>query len=200
MSKNATKNKKNNNEYRKKEYSKKNNFEIKSYLWIIGLIIPIVGIVLYFVFKKKDKKESKKIITYSIVGLCIYAIGLIIFANRVGKYVQEPIVDNWYRDVTSGEKIVTIIGASYCSHCQEYKPVIEKLANKYKFKMYFFESDMLGADDLNKLEHTYQLEGFDGSVPFTFLVEDNRFITGKAGFASRELSIKYLTEIGVIKN
>ena len=45
--------------------------------WLISLLLPPVGIILYFI-KKKDNKIKKSIITSTIVGFCIYAFGFLI--------------------------------------------------------------------------------------------------------------------------
>ncbi len=186
-----------NNNYERLNNKGKKDF--KKYLSILGLIIPIIGFILYFIYRKNDKKLSLNILKFSIIGFCIYCIILLAFSQK-NNYVQEPIVDNWYKDVKSGEQVVTIIGTTFCPHCQEYKPVITALAKKYKFKLYFFESDILSKEDLDKLVNTYDLVDFDDYVPFTFIIKNDKYVTGKAGFANKESSIDYLKEFGVIKN
>ena len=68
-----------------------------------------------------------------IIGISIIVLGFIIIALN-GKTVdyKSRSVDDWYNDVMNKKEVLTIYGASYCSHCQEYYPVISKLASKYK--------------------------------------------------------------------
>ena len=144
-------------------------------------------------------KKNKKLLIISVIGFTLLFV-LFIFLIKGTYSMEEQTVDNWYNKSSSGETVVTIIGSSTCSHCQEYKPVITTLAKKYQFKLFFFEADKLNEDDSDKLYNTYDLESFDGRVPYTFIIKDNKFVISKTGFANREDTIEFLKENGVIKN
>ena len=168
--------------------------------WLIGIFLPFVGIVLYFVYKDKKKKVASSLLTSSIIGFCIYSIILLAVFNKTDDTIGEGSVSEWYQDVTSGKEIVTIIGSSGCPHCQEYKPVIKKLASKYKFNLYFFEIDNLSEEDYETLFNTYELTDFTDQIPFTFIVKDDKYINGNTGYANQDKTIEYLKEEGIIKN
>ena len=170
-------------------------------LWILlGLLFPYVGIILYFIWKKNKKEISSKLLTSSIIGFCVYSLALLIIFGKVNDNIGEGTASEWYSDVTSGKEVVTVIGASFCSHCQEYKPIIKQLAGKYKFKLYFFEIDTLPEEDQKIIENTYELTDMTDNVPFTFLVKNNKYVTGTTGFSNKDNTVSYLKKIGVIKN
>ena len=166
--------------------------------WVLGLALPPIGIILYFFNKNNDKIKSKELLKGSIIGFIIYLfLILIIFA---GNPEDKRTVNDWHVDVNKGDVVVTVIGASYCNHCQEYKPIIKSLAKKYNFNMYFFESDLLNEDDKDILYNTFELPNFEGYVPYTVIIRDGKPITGTTGFANKETTIDFLKENGVIEN
>ena len=181
----------------KKELNKEENYLL---WWLLGLFIPFVGIVLYFVYKNKKKKVASSLLTSSIIGFCIYAFTLLAIFNKTDDTIGEGTINEWYQDVTSGKEVVTIIGSSGCPHCQEYKPVIKKIAGKYKFNLYFFEIDNLNEEEYETLFNTYELSDFTEQIPFTFIVRENKYINGTTGYASQDKTIEYLKSMEIIKN
>ena len=177
---------------------KRENKNISILWWLLGVILPPVGIILYFVNKKKDKLKSKELLMGSIVGLIIYLFAILIIFTRVPE--DNRTVNDWHSDVNKGGVVVTVIGASYCSHCQEYKPIIRKLSKKYDFNMYFFESDILEQDKQDILYNSFELPEFNGYVPYTVIFKDGKPIASTTGFADKETTINFLKENGVIKN
>ena len=180
-----------------KKDNKKYKKEVKFPFWIIGLLLPPVGIILYFIKKKKKKseKESKSILTYSIVGLCIYAFTLLVIINNL----PEKSVNDWLEDVKSNKQVVTVVGLTSCTHCQELKPVITKLSKKYKFNLYFFEVDTTTEEENNIIFNTIELKDYDEHVPFTFVIENNEYVSGIIGYSNQEALEAFLVENGVIK-
>ena len=167
--------------------------------WILGLFLPVVGIILYFVWKKNKKYDAKNVLTGSIIGIVIALFGLLIYLSPSSDLEKHTVAD-WYEDVKANKEVVTVIGASYCSHCQEYKPVITALAKKYNFKLYFFEVDQLSKKEQAVLMYTYELTDYKDEVPFTFIVKNDEYTTSTGGFVSEENTLNFLKENGIIKN
>lgn len=178
----------------KKEKSKNISFV----WWILGLVLPPLGIVLYFMNRKKDKVKSKQLISGSIIGLLIYLLVFVVLSSKLPEDNRN--LNSWRTDINKGEYVVTVIGASYCSHCQEYKPVIKALANKYGFNLYFYESDILSDDEQSILYDTFELPDFEGYVPYTIIFKDGKPLKTTTGFANKDTTIEFLKENGVIKN
>ncbi len=127
--------------------------------WIISLICPVVGIILFFVYKNKDKELSGSSLKGSLLGICIYSVVLLYTSTHSTNYFDRSL-DEWYSDIKSGKTVVTVIGASYCDHCKEYKPVIKKLADKNKLNLYFYEFDLMSEKDQDRLTTTFEIGDF----------------------------------------
>lgn len=181
--------------------------------WLLGLILPPVGLILYLIWKKDRKQSAKSAGVGALIAAIIWAfVGLSFLLD--GKNVAKgpntlqlqnvknssEEIQNWYNDVSSGDYVVTILASSSCPHCKAYKPVITEVAEKEKFKMYFFEGDQLSNSDYKILTSSFELTNYEGSVPYTFIVHDKEFVSDTVGFKDEETTINYLINSGVLEN
>ena len=173
---------------------KKNN-----YLWIVGLLLPLVGLILIFTVFRKNKDAKSNLLVGVIVGFCLSAFALLAFSQRYSPYIVRS-VDEWYKDVSSGNTVVTVFGASYCSHCKEYKPVLFKIAKKYDLNLYYFQVDTMDQNDFNKLTTSFEIKDYTGSVPFTFVMKKGEYVGYDVGFQDEETTIEFFKNQGLIKN
>ena len=139
-----------------------------------------------------------------IIGIVLIIIGIVIIAlnGRTIDYKNRS-VDDWYRDISNGKTVITVYGASYCSHCHDYYPVIQKLATKYDLNLYFFEVDTLKSEDnasYDKLMNSFEVKDYTGSVPFTFIMSGGDYKAYTEGFVSRDYTVNFLKTNGIIKD
>ena len=120
--------------------------EFKSW-WIIGLLIPFLGLIIYFTNKGMNKNAKSNLFTSTIIGFGLWLlIGLSFLIKANEPVVVEPkeyTVAEWLVDTQESEPVVTVIGMTTCGFCQNYKPVITKLAEKYGFNLFFYELEEL---------------------------------------------------------
>lgn len=181
----------------------KNKTEFK-YWWILGLLIPPLGILLYCSKLIKMSNENRtNLLTGTIVGTGIWvfiALSFLISVNGTGpSQEKEYSVADWIVETKKSEPVVTVIGMTSCGHCQAYKPVIERLAEEEGFKLYFFETDALSQEDSEIVETEYEFETFENLVPFTFIVKEGKVIAENTGFGGEAEIVKFLLNNGVIK-
>ena len=180
----------------------KNNKEFNGW-WIIGLLVPFIGLILYYSNKRLSNQNRKNLLTSTVVGFGIWVfVGLsfLINVNGTGPTKErEYSVGDWIVESKKEEPVVTIIGMTSCGHCQAYKPVIEKLAEQEGFKLYFFETDDLSIEDAEIVENEYEFETFENLVPFTFIVKGGEVIAENTGYESETAVKEFLRNNGVIK-
>ena len=173
--------------------------KIKKYVFgIISLICPIIGLILYFIFKK-DNESKKSIVSGSIIGLCIYSCLLLYLSTHQIDYFDRSI-DSWEKDVKSGNTVVTVFAASFCEHCHEYRPVIKGLADQNHINLYFYEIDTLPEEDQKRLEETFPIQNYTGSVPYTFIMDGGQFVDSYVGYSNESAIRNFLLQYGIIKN
>ena len=174
---------------------KKNNLNIL--FGILGLICPIIGIILYIVWKKSDKEKSKHLMMGSIIGFLVYSIIILFLGTHSTNYINRDI-NMWEKDIKSGDTVVMVIGASWCSHCHEYKPMVTALANKNNINLYFYEIDTFEEDQANRLKNTFELPNYKGSVPYTVVFKNGVAVASHEGYESEQMMISFFMENGVL--
>lgn len=106
-------------------------------------------------------------------------------------------ITSWINDINSGKEVVTVIGSSTCPHCIAYKPVIERIAKKNNIKLYFFEANLLDSSDKNIITDIDSDKfSFSGSVPFTYIIRDNKYIADTVGYSDIDSIIYFLNNNG----
>ena len=149
--------------------------------------------------KKSSGKRNMKGLLIAIIGIIVFfGISLILPTGGEKKTVIKNDVTKWSTDVREGT-VVTVLASTTCSHCQEYKPVITRLAKENDFNLYFFELEELSQDEQNVVTTTFDLENFDGGVPFTFIVKNGKVVSDTIGFATEDDTVKFLKTNEIIK-
>lgn len=183
------------------------------WLWIlIGLILPPIGIILYFVWKDKRKNDGLKALKAGIAALCIWLFVGVSFlltdenANNMSSTELKTVdvslaseeIQNWYNDLDSGLGVITVIAGSTCPHCQNYKPIITDICEKENIKLYFFESDALSQDDYTILTNSINLQNYEGYVPYSFIVNNRNFVLDHTGELDEDGTRELLIEGGLL--
>ena len=106
-------------------------------------------------------------------------------------------VKDWLDRINSGDNVVTVIASSTCPHCQNYKPIIEKVCKDKNIKLFFFESDELNGDEYTALTETVELENYEGYVPFTFIVKNKKVVEDYTGEQSESDTIEMFEKAGI---
>jgi predicted bacteriocin transport accessory protein len=143
-------------------------------------------------------KKNKMPIIIAII-VVIFALFIVLIKVNNSNDIEGKTVAEWAEDVKK-EKVVTVIGLTTCTHCQEYKPQIISLAKRRGFNLYFFEVDTLSEEDQKTLTTTYDLADYTDRVPFTFIIDKGEYVTGRTGFSNINDMTEYLQEYNVIKN
>lgn len=180
--------------------------------WLLGLILPPVGLILYFLWKNNKKEDAKSIGTASLISLVVWLFVLLSFlitANsvktpnvlkEVDTTASSEIVKNWYKDLSDGNSVVTVLAGSECPYCQNLKPIIEASSQKNGYKLYFFELDLMSETDYDSISNSIVLEGFDGHIPYTFVINNKEFSGGHMGAMSEESLNEFLKHTDILKN
>lgn len=186
------------------------------WLWILlGIILPPVGIILYFVWKNKRKQDALKAGKAGLAALCVWlfvGMSFILTDNgdnnnkdestelkTVDVKLASDTIKNWYNDLNSGRGVVTVIASSTCPHCKNYKPIITEVCEKENIKLYFFESDELSEDDYTILTNSINLKNYEGYVPYTFIVKDRNFILDHTGEQDETATRDMLKKAGLLE-
>lgn len=99
--------------------------------------------------------------------------------------------DEWVKKTKEDQFVITLIGASYCSHCNNFKPIIEKISEKYEIPLYFYYVDEINDSDYNLIINEYDTN-YQKKVPHMFITKNGRVITNRTESMSENDLIEFL--------
>lgn len=104
-------------------------------------------------------------------------------SDLVDTNANDRTVSDWYKDTSSGRAVVTVLCESNNYNCSNYRPEIENLAKTKKFNLYYFNIDKLTDSERETLTKTYTFRTNTNLniLPFTFIVEGNKFVDSTIG-------------------
>lgn len=182
--------------------------------WILGLLLPPVGLILYLVWKNDRKADAKSVGTGALVSAIIWLFfGLSFLVN--GKDKETTTTDNnlkevtltgassdiqsWYADLQTDKTVVTVIALSYCEHCANFEPIITKIAEEYDLTLHIFNIDKLETVDSNALTGAYNLVQYEGASPYTFVAKSGTFLGDTVGEMDETNTLNFLKSIDALK-
>lgn len=138
-------------------------------------------------------KDKKNIIIIIVLGI---GLGYLLFNSNSN--LIELDYHNLENKINNKESFVVCISRTTCSHCNDYKPKLRKVANKYKINIYYTDIDKYTKTDLKKFNN---LISFDGGTPVTIFIkngEEKTTATRIEGDVSTDKIIDKLKKNGFI--
>lgn len=142
------------------------------------------------------KKNKKYIISIACIGLIGILVGYALFYNNSNLIkLNYNEIEN---KINNKDSFILCISRTTCSHCDNYKPKLSKIANKYNIKIYYTDIDTYDETEEKKFN---TIISFDGSTPTTLFIkngEEKTTATRIEGNVSTEKIIDKLKKNGFI--
>ena len=113
-----------------------------------------------------NKKKNIIIISISTILLIGIIVFLILNNNSNLKRIDYEKVSEM---INNKKDFVLCISRSTCTHCDDYKPKLKEVADKYGITIYYIDIDKETKDNQTKFN---DLIAFDGSTPTTVFIKD----------------------------
>ena len=146
-------------------------------------------------------KKYKGLILVLLVVCCFVALSFIGEGRETKANVESVFysdVEKWAEDVVSNKNVVTVIALSYCSHCKEYKPVLEQIAVENNLTVYWFEADLIEEKDYQTITSTVDFNEYTGASPYTAISNSGNVLAQTVGYANEEAAYSFFIENGLI--
>ena len=95
------------------------------------------------------------------------------------------------------ESFILYVGSSECSHCAEFKPVLEKAINKYKLDVYYIDMAELSA-----AKYQAVMKKIDGrGTPTLVYIEKGKTKTSPRieGESEYDTVVEFFQDLGLVK-
>lgn len=128
-----------------------------------------------------------------LIALCTLAI------TGCGK--ETELIDITYDDlaqkIKDKQSFVLYVGSSECSHCAEFKPILEKAIKKYKLKVYY-----INMANVSTARYNAVMKKIDGrGTPTTVYIEKGKTKTSPRieGESDYDTVLEFFHDLGLLK-
>ena len=144
-----------------------------------------------------NKSKKKALI---LGGIClVILVGAIIADLLLSKsYLKEIKYEQLVEKIEKKESFVVLFSQTTCTHCMDFKPKLERVANKYKLNIYYLETDLLDKETSKELKTKFSFSGTPTTV-FVINGEEKTAATRINGDVSEEKIVSKLKSNGFIK-
>lgn len=150
-----------------------------------------------------DKKKIKKFWNkYKLPIIIVVLLGVfVVLSTLIGDKIEKDEVDDWIEETKKEQYVVTLLSQTTCSHCTQFKPVVNEVVQEYgdNFMFKIFEIDTITNIAVrNKLIYAYDIK-FEGT-PHLFVTHNGKLL-GEFEDVERtkENLVEFLRSKGVIK-
>ena len=144
------------------------------------------------------KKAKKRALILG--GICLVILVGAVIADLVlsKSYLKEIKYAELITKIEKRESLVVLFSQTTCTHCMDFKPKLERVANKYKIKIYYLETDLLDEETSKELKTKFSFSGTPTTV-FITNGEEKTAATRINGDVSEEKIVSKLKSNGFIK-
>lgn len=143
--------------------------------------------------------KEKKIFILALITLFILILILIYNNNNNKSRLYELTTNEVIEKINNKDSFILCISATYCSHCNSYKPKLKEISKKYKIDIYYIDYDKYTD---NEIEEFKNYISFDGSTPVTLFInegEEKTTVNRINGNVSEKKIIEKFKNNGFIK-
>lgn len=134
----------------------------------------------------------KKFLVIVAALLCICGC-----SKNSGVSLKDISYDQLNEKFTNKETFVLYIGSSSCSHCAEFKPILEKVISDYKLDVYYINMANVSDSEYQAVKNKTNLQG----TPTVLLVKNGKSLTTNRIIGSKEYNdtVEFFKDIEYIK-
>lgn len=128
---------------------------------------------------------------------CVISIFLLVGCGNKITTVDEIDYDKYSTMIENKEDFILYLGSANCSHCSDFKPVLEKVIQKYQIDVKYVDVSLLDNKQYAVLQNKTKLQG----TPTVVFVKDGIVQTSPkvVGSLSYDKTVAIFEESGYIK-
>lgn len=143
--------------------------------------------------------EKKKL--YVIIALVVLLFVIIPVLVVLKNVESERMYKAFESTFASKNNEVVYLGRPTCSHCQNFRPKLDRLAGSYGFDYLYVNTDNLNSDMLDKVLEKLGVDPSKFGTPYTVVVKDNKVVAEQSGEVSKEEDLfNFFQKNGIISS
>lgn len=162
--------------------------------------------------KINNQNKSDKWGSIIIIGIALVIVfGLAIMVskekeNNNGNHINEITYSRYKEKIKSNDYTIVLLASPTCTHCIQYKPLMNKVADDYKLDIYYINVSSVSYDEyislhdnITVLKDIYSEEGQPSiSTPTTIIYKDGKELESILGNIKEKGFLDLLKRNGVI--
>lgn len=137
----------------------------------------------------------KKILSIIII---IMVIVCLTGCDKGNKYIKEVSLDKVKEMLANKKTFALYIGNKNCSHCNAYRPTLDKVLEDYKITIYHLDNSKLSDKEYEEFKSYINISGTP-TIVFITDGEEETTINRIVGETDEESTIEYFRTNGYIK-
>ncbi len=126
--------------------------------------------------------------------LCLVITGC---TDHSKKSYIEINYEEYKQKIENKEDFALYIGSTNCSHCQDFKPTLEKVINDYDLEIFYVDLSKLDQEQYN---HIWDWSAIEGTPEIIFIEKGNPKLFGRVEGAVSEVTlVNKLKSVGYIE-
>lgn len=151
----------------------------------------------------EDTEKSSRLTDIILVVAAIVAIAASIFifqsdANKNNK-LQELSYAEYQEKVDANEKFIVVIERTNCSYCQQYMPIVKKVAAEYDIDIYYINLENITSDEIESLVASNSFFEGEWGTPTTLYVEGSNTIDSINEYVEKDELVTFLKDNEIIE-
>lgn len=157
-----------------------------------------------------NKKDNSKLVNTCIIIGIVFLIGslVLMFNNKTKNHIKEIDYKEYTEIIQKDEYSVILLTQPTCSHCVNYKPYVNYVADEYKLEIYNIDLTKLSLEEYTAIHDKYRAikDEVDSEnnpaipTPVTLIVRNGEEVTSTLGNIGQNGFTRLLKNNGVIKD
>ena len=139
--------------------------------------------------------QKKQYLILGIVLVILILAGIIFLLTS--KKIKAINYEAYEHKFENKETFILYVGSKDCTHCQSFRPTLEKIVRDYRLDVFYLDVSTLNEEEYAKMENKTHLKG----TPTVVFVEEGRVKTSPkiVGDLSYHDAVEIFKESGYIK-
>lgn len=142
-----------------------------------------------------QEKQKIKILLLIIVGIVL----LIPLSMAIQETKAKRLLENLENHYKNNANALIYLGSSNCSHCLQFDPVINKVAQENELTFFYINFNDLSDKHFTKILETFNIEEENFGTPFLIITKNGEKLVDYPGYLEEEELIEFLKTNEIIK-
>jgi len=132
-----------------------------------------------------------------LVIIVFYTIGNLVYGFVTQTKRSKQILSDFNELYESDNAELILLASPTCQWCKKFVPILDEIVKENNLKYYYLNVTEIFDNDFNKIQEKIKINA--KGIPHLIAIKDKKVIGEQGGAESKENTIEFLTDLGIIK-